>query len=63
MNATKISHTVLLENPDSAHLTDSAGVAATRFRAAATEMPRRPMTEPGTGSRIRPTMMAENRAK
>ncbi len=63
MNATKINHTVPLENPDSAHRMESSGVGATRRSAAAAVMPRSPTTGPGIGSVIRAAITVTKSAK
>src|SRR5271165_1872446 len=75
MNAPKISHTVVFENPESAQRIASTGqrepaVAAcsgeryTWFASTATTViPIRPIAPPGKGSNISPTMTPANIAK
>jgi hypothetical protein len=63
MNATKISQTVLCENPDNAHRMASSGAGVTRPRAAAVVTPRIPTTGPGSGSATRAAMTVAKSAK
>ena len=75
MNAPKISHTVLFENPDSAQVSaalaglnpgfaSSAGAYITHGASSVTtETPMSPMAPPGSGSSIRPTMTPAKIAK
>lgn len=63
MKATKMSQTVLWENPERAHRIESLGVGATRWKAAEAVTPRILMTGPGSGSVTRATITTTTSAK
>jgi hypothetical protein len=63
MNAPNISHTVVFEKPDKAHLIESAGFGPTKPRTAIRKTPINPIAAAGIGSRIKPKMTAEKMAK
>ena len=63
MNAPKMSHTVVFEKPERAHLIASAGFGSTRPRTVARATPVTPTAAAGIGSRTSPTTTAQNRAK
>src|ERR1035437_10630355 len=75
MNAPKMSHTVLLANPDNAQLSaafgalkpgfaSSAGLYSTHGASAATRLtPMMPIAPPGSGSSIKPTTTPAKMAK
>ena len=63
INAPNMSHTVVLEKPDNAHLIESAGFGLTKPRAAIRKTPINPVAAAGIGSRIRPKITAAKMAK
>jgi len=58
-----MSHTVLLENPERAHLSPSSGVFPTSRSAPQNATPTNPTTTPGSGSRISAATTITNAAK
>jgi hypothetical protein len=63
MNAAKISQTIVLPKPLSAHCADAAGVSRTRPSIAAAVTPAMPMAAAGIGSVMISVITVTNSAK